>query len=221
MDYNEYKYLYPPRPEHKAQIDIVSKIYDNGQFVAQPKYNGTATLIFMDGKGFLKVMNRHNEEISNPFFSEIDYQSAHTGKGFIVLCGELLNKNKRGENGLPFNKKFIIWDILVYEGKYLIGSTVMERLDLLETLYPCNRITVNEKQIEAYDHICCTNHKGIYKAPTYLNGFKKLYEEVVKTDLYEGILLKRAEGKLNYGYVGNNNSDYMLKVRKSTKNYLL
>ena len=163
-------------------------------------------------------MNRHTEELTLVKKKEMDFAGAYKGKGFIVLSGELLNKNKKGEDGQPFNQKFIIWDILVHNGQYLIGTTVMERLELLEQLYPCNRIQVGAT-IEIYNHICCTGITGIYKAPTYLNGFSKLYNELVQVDLYEGLVLKRRDAVLGYGYNEKNNIDWQIKCRKQTKNY--
>lgn len=218
--YPEYKFLYPPRPEHKISEDQVSK-YDNNEFIAQPKYNGSCSMIFMNDKGFLKIMNRHTE-LSLVKEKEMDFLGAYRGEGFIALAGELLNKNKKGEDGNPFNQKFIIWDILVYNGIYLVGWTTEKRLVLLETLYPCNRIQVGKDHtIEMYNHICCTGIKGIYKAPTYLSGFSELYKDLVKTDLYEGLLLKRKHAELSYGYNEKNNTYWQIKVRRSTKNYYI
>ncbi len=218
QQYTEYKYLYPPRPTNKVSPELLKK-YDNGTYVGQIKYDGSCTLVFMDDTGFLKVRNRHNEEMTNPFLSEIDYKGMYRGSGFMVVCGELLNKNKTGEDGKPFNKKFIIWDVLVYNGIYLVGSTLQERLDLLEELYPCQRMVVSKEGVFIYTHICNTVINGVYRAPAYLNGFTTLYSQVVGVQLYEGVVLKRADAKLNYGFTEKNNFESILKCRKETRNY--
>lgn len=219
IPYNTYKYLYPPRPEHKISLPEIGK-YDTGEFLAQPKYNGSCCNVFMDDSGFLKVMNRHTQDVTQHKIKkdEIDFAGAYRGEGFMVLCGELLNKNKLGEDGKPFNQKFIIWDILVYNGMYLVGSTILERMEILENLYPCNRMQVTPENWEAYQHICCTGIKGVYKAPVYLNGFGKIYKELIKTDLYEGLLLKRKDATLSFGYTEKNNVNWQIKLRKETKN---
>jgi ATP-dependent DNA ligase len=118
MKYTEYKYIYPPRPSQTTQPSELSK-YDNGQFIAQPKYNGTCCVAFIS-KDSIKIMNRHNRPITSNY-SQIDFSGLHSGDGWMVLCGEFLNKNKLGEDGKPFNLKFVIWDILVYDGDYMIG----------------------------------------------------------------------------------------------------
>jgi ATP-dependent DNA ligase len=136
----------------------------------------------------------------------------------MVLCGEFLNKNKLGEDNKPFNLKFVIWDIIVYNGEYLIGKTLLERLTLLEELYPCTKMIVNKK-LETFKHLCFTLHKNIYKSPFYAGNFEKIYQSIVQTDLYEGLVLKRKNAKLSFGLKEKNNNEWQIKCRKPTKNY--
>jgi len=215
--YTEYKYLFPPRPVNRISTDQIEK-YDNGESVAEVKYDGSAVVVFLND-GFVKVMNRHNESISNAFDQEIDWQGLYTGKGFMVLCGELLNKNKAGENGLPLNKKFVIWDILVYNGVYLVGCTLSERLRKLEILFPSNRMSVTDAGIETFEHLCFTNVKGVFKKAVYTTNFTELYNDLITTQLYEGIVIKRLDAKLQFGFVEKNNYQSTLKCRKATLNY--
>lgn len=217
MKYDKYLYIYPPRPENKISVDEIDK-YDTGEYLMQPKFDGSCVTIFIS-KDFLKVMNRHSEPITNPFFDKIDYKGLHKGNGFMVLTGELLNKNKTGEDNNPFNQKLVLWDILVYEGEYLLGQTTSQRLALLERLFPCQRMQVGQEQIESYNHICCTGINGVYKSPTYTKNFHKLYNELVATQLYEGIVLKRTDAVLKLGFNKKNNFEYILKCRRETKNY--
>lgn len=219
LPYNKYHYIFPPRPEHKAELHNIG-IYDDGTYIAQPKYNGSCCMVFMDpAVSFLRIMNRHREDITLVHRDKIDFMGAYRGTGFMVLAGELLNKNKLGEDGEPFNQKFITWDIIVYNGAYLVGNTVEYRLNLLEELYPCTRMRVNENGREFFNHICGTGITGIYRAPSYTGNFQELYNELVKVDLYEGLVLKRRNAKLALGYSERNNSDYQIKFRKETKNY--
>lgn len=216
MKYNKYSYLFPPRPIQTTKNDQLDK-YDNGEFIAQPKYNGTCCNVFIS-KDELHVMNRHKGEIISNY-SKIDFRGLHSGEGWMVLCGEFLNKNKKGEDGNPFNLKFVIWDILVYESKYLLGYTTIERLNLLQQLFPCNRMVVGEDKFESYKHLCCTKYQNVYKSPTYINNFSDLYNSIVDTDLYEGLVLKRKHAKLTLGLNEKNNNDWQIKCRKPTKNY--
>ena len=40
MKYEKFSYLYPPRPIQTTKNTELDK-YDTGEFLAQPKYNGT------------------------------------------------------------------------------------------------------------------------------------------------------------------------------------
>jgi len=216
MKYDKFKYLYPPRPEYKTPNKDLHK-YDNGDYVVQPKYNGSCCIVFTNGKE-LQVYNRHKELLSN-VCKDIEFVKLAKDDNWYVYVGEYLNKGKLGETGIKEKDKFVIWDCLVWSGEYLIGKTIMERLELLERIYPCHRAVVNEDNLEMYEHLCCTEYKGIYKAPAYLNGFEWLYSQIVKTDLYEGLVLKKKNSKLQFGFQPLNNHEWQIKCRKETKIY--
>lgn len=216
MLYNNFKYLYPPRPEFKIPASDLSK-FDTGQYIGQPKYNGSACMVFTNGKE-LHIYNRHKELLS-AWSRSIDFINLAKTKNWFVYAGEYLNKSKAGETGMKEKDKFVIWDVLVWDGEYLIGETLLSRLLLLEQIYPCNRAMVKGNELEIYDHLCCTEFSGIYKAPTYNNQFSQLYADLVKTELYEGLVLKKIDSKLTYGFQSANNSDWQVKCRKETKIY--
>jgi hypothetical protein len=46
-----------------------------------------------------------------------------------------------------------------------------------------------------------------------------LYAQIVDTDLYEGLVLKRKTAKLTFGLVEKNTNTWQIKCRKPTKNY--
>lgn len=214
-EFNKYTYLFPPRPEHTTHPNQLGK-YDNDKYIAQPKYNGSCCNVFIS-EDEVVVMNRHKGKISSDY-SKIDFKSLLRGKGWMVLSGEFLNKNKNGENGKPFNLKFVIWDILVYNSEYLIGSTFESRVKLLDKLYPCVKMRVGD-DFENFKHICFTNSENVYRAPNYYTNFELLFHDLAKTDLYEGVVLKRRDGKLAYGLTEKNNHNWQIKARKPTKNY--
>lgn len=216
MKYTEYKYLYPPRPEVKIPSNDLYK-FDNGEYIAQPKYNGSCYIVFTNGDE-VHVCNRHKEEpmIRNPY---IDWRGLARSNDWYVFCGEYLNKGKVGENNVKEVDKFVIWDILVWENEYLTGMTTIDRISLLEKHFPCHRAIVKGSKLEMYKHLCNTDIKGIYKAPTYMNNFEQLYNELVKVDLYEGLLLKKGTSKLSFGFQEKNNTDWQVKCRKETKIY--
>jgi ATP-dependent DNA ligase len=216
IPYLNFNYIYPPRPEYKISPYELNK-FDNGDYVAQPKYNGTCCVVFTNGIDTY-VYNRHKQPLSS-YCKDISFDKLARTNDWYVYTGEYLNKGKLGENGTKEKDKFIIWDILVWDGMYLIGDTLMSRLDLLENAFPCQRSRVDEDGLEIYTHLCLTNIKGVYKAPSYLNDFEKLYQDIVKTDLYEGLVLKKLESKLDFGFQELNNQNWQVKCRKPTKVY--
>ena len=216
IPYLNFNYIYPPRPEYKISPQELDK-FDNGKYVAQPKYNGTCCVVFTNGET-THIYNRHKNPLSS-YSKDITFDNLAKSKDWYVYTGEYLNKGKVGETGEKEKDKFIIWDVLVWEGNYLIGEALLDRIKLLEHIYPCNRAVLKPEGLEIYEHLCCTEFEGIYKAPTYMNGFNNLYNDIVKVDLYEGLVLKKIETKLTYGFQEINNHDWQIKCRKETKVY--
>ena len=217
VPYLNFNYIFPPRPEFKIPPTDLFK-FDNGEYLAQPKYNGTCCVVFTNGIDTL-VYNRKKQPLSK-YSADIDFKGLAMTEKWSVYVGEYLNKAKKGETGIIERDKFIIWDILVHEGEYLINEPLNARLDLLEILYPSIRGKVDANGImEIYTHICLTNLNGIYKVPSYTNQFEKLFANITKTDLYEGLVLKKIDSKLGFGFQELNNNDWQVKCRKATKVY--
>ena len=216
IPYLNFNYIYPPRPEYKIPPKELDT-FDTGEYVVQPKYNGTCCIVFTNGTE-VYVYNRHKQPMAW-YSPDIDFKGLAHSDQWYVYTGEYLNKGKLGESGAKEKDKFIIWDILVWAGQYLIGDDLLTRINLLEETYPCQRGKIGENGLEMYEHLCHTNLNGIYKAPSYMNGFLKLFEDISKTDLYEGLVLKKIESKLSYGFQMLNNHDWQIKCRKPTKVY--
>ena len=133
-----FRYIYPPRPETTIPAKSLSIFENMNKFLAQPKLNGSSMEIYTDGSSngsSISTMNRHNEAISCKMNND-ELIALHKGIGLIVLCGEYMNKNQRDENKNPWNIKYVIWDIIVFNGEHLLGTTFKERYELLVSLYP-------------------------------------------------------------------------------------
>jgi len=216
IPYLNFNYIYPPRPEFKIPPKDLDS-FDTGEYVVQPKYNGTCCIVFTNGKD-VYVYNRHKQPLSW-YSPEIEFEKLAQSNEWYVYTGEYLNKGKLGETGNKEKDKFIIWDILVWANQYLVGDSLLTRIKLLEETFPCQRSKVDENGLEMYEHLCLTNLNNIYKAPTYMNGFSNLFDEISKTDLYEGLVIKKIDSKLSFGFQELNNHDWQIKCRKRTKVY--
>ena len=52
-----------------------------------------------------------------------------------------------------------------------------------------------------------------------MDKFKETYDEITQYQMYEGLVLKRLDGKLENGITSTNNTRTQIKCRKNTKNY--
>ena len=207
--YVTYRYIYPPRPKN-AIPDTELNFWDNESLIAQPKLNGSNCLIFTNGDKFV-VMNRHNQRLTNFRLTDSEVKELYRGNGgWLILNGEYLNKNKMDETSQPFNHKFVIFDILAFDGDYLVGKTFSERIELLDSLY--GKVD-SEKE---YLYSISTN---VYRVKSYMNDFKNIFDNLTPIDMIEGLVMKRKNARLEIGTSELNNVKSQLKCRKPTKNY--
>jgi hypothetical protein len=91
----------------------------------------------------------------------------------------------------------------------LIGSTFLERQKLLDNLFVTN----------SYDDFIDQVGPSAYRAKNFVKGLNTIWNNIVKTQMYEGFVLKRPDGILENGFREANNTGWMVKIRKPTKNY--
>jgi hypothetical protein len=82
---NSFNYIFPPRPEHKINPNSLGK-YDNGEFSAEPKLNGSNLTLYLDGICF-EQRNRHGGIISNFKMNEKEILTLYRGEGDMVVVG--------------------------------------------------------------------------------------------------------------------------------------
>ena len=183
--------------------------WDNNTLLAQPKLNGSNSVIFTNGEKVI-VMNRHNGRLTNVQVPMEEILSIYKGKGWMVLNAEYMNKSKSDENRKVFNHKFVVFDILVLNGDSLVGKTFEERVILLDQLYGTN----NSDKPYLYGI-----SENIYRVKSYTSNFLELYNDLVEIDMIEGLVLKRKSARLEAGTSELNNVRSQIKCRKATKNY--
>ena len=201
------RYIYPPRAENKISPKSLPTFDKMGKFLSEPKLNGSSMQVYMDGV-HTKTTNRHKSDITCKISLD-ELASIYKGKGEMVLCGEYMNKNQKDETGEYWNIKYVIWDIIVYNGEHLLGMTFEERYQLLRKLYPDN-------PVKKYMHQITEN---CFRIDAIYSDFLKIFDDISQYDMYEGLILKRMDGKLENGTSENNNIRTQIKARKGTKNY--
>jgi hypothetical protein len=209
MKYASFRYIFPPRPKNPIPNTELT-FWDNGSLIAQPKLNGSNCLIFTNGVKHI-AMNRHNGRLTNFQLKDEEIATLYKGTGgWTILNGEYLNKNKQDENRKAFNHKFVIFDILVNDGDYLVGKTFEERITLLDTMFGQNECE------KSYLYGISEN---VYRVKSYENQFNMLYDTLTPIDLIEGLVLKRKTARLEMGTSELNNVKSQIKCRKTTLNY--
>ena len=205
MNYTKYRYIYPPRPENKLPFDSLS---DDSAFMAQPKLNGSNLTVYTDGNKVI-LMTRHNSEMSNVLLDRNIFKTLHRGNGWMAINGEYMNKSKNDSNNKLFNHKFVIFDIIVFNGRQTVGMTFKERYDLLCELYSS----------EKCDNYINKINNWVYIVNTFNSNFTNIFKNLITIDMYEGLVLKQKNAKLKNGISQKNNTNTQLKIRKKTKNY--
>jgi ATP-dependent DNA ligase len=209
MKYENYSYIYPPRPLNSIPSDELI-YFDNNTLLCQCKLNGSNATIYTNGEKVI-VMNRHNQRLTNFQINEAEIKAMYRGNGsWMVINGEYMNKSKSDEKRQVFNHKFVIFDILVLDNDYLVGSTFEQRVLLLDELYgnvPCEK-----------DYLWKAS-ENIYRVKSYTRDFLELYNSLVEIDMIEGLVLKRKGAKLERGNSESNNVRSQIKCRKPTRNY--
>ena len=127
MKYLNYRYIFPPRPRNAISPDDLN-FWDNQSLLAQPKMNGSNSMIYTNGKKVI-VMNRHNQRLTNVRVDDSEILSLYRGTGgWMILNCEYLNKSKMDETGQPFNHKFVIFDILVVFKDNVLSCSIAEEI---------------------------------------------------------------------------------------------
>jgi ATP-dependent DNA ligase len=207
--YNNFKYIYPPRPRNAVTPEDLN-FWDNGTLIAQPKLNGSNCVIFTNGENFF-IMNRHKQRLTNFKIDNLELSKIYRGDGeWMIINGEYMNKSKSDENGKVFNHKLVIFDILAYNGEYLVGSTFSERVNLLDNIYG----VVNSEK----DYLFSVTD-NIYRVKSYNDNFSNIFNKFIEVDMLEGLVMKRANAKLELGATELNNVKSQIKCRKRCKSY--
>jgi len=200
MEFNEYKYLWPPRPSKAVPINLL-KHYENQKWIGQFKKNGTCTVLYVQPNKEIIAKTRHDTDHKtwSPRKEFAGQFATLPGNGWYVFAGELL-----------FNDTLYIFDLLVNNGDYLVYRTLDERLNQLRDLFPKKAASIRKSHYIA--------NRKLWVAETISSNFVEVYEKL-SSDEDEGLVLKDPQSKLNMCLAAESNSAWQIKCRKPTKNY--
>lgn len=223
LPYKSFRYIFSPRAENALPADSLAS-YDNGTYIAQPKLNGDCMLVFTNGIETI-VMDRHKK----PFLKTIKmlptlkklHRETLTGEKnkWMILVGEHMAKSKKNSDGKTWNDKFVIFDIIAFDNMQLIGQTFEERQELLGQLFGKDEIALTKIGTYTDKFLYATEIEDVFRVKSFRDCFSTIWNDLVKVDMYEGLVLKRANAKLENGSTQSNNINSQMKFRKPTKNY--
>jgi len=202
MQYNSYRYLWPPRPETKVPRGALT-FYEGRKWVAQKKKNGTCTVIFTNGEQVIfKTRHDDDHKMWQPQLEHIEFFRQNGGENdtWNVYVGELLhNKTQHIKNHL------YLFDQVVHDGEQLVNMTFGQRHQLLRRLGG------------EFNDDCYMISPIVSIAHCFTTGFVKLFDTLKAED--EGIVLKDPNALLKPCYKGDSNAGWQVKSRLPHKNY--
>lgn len=184
-------FLYPPRPERAISPTLI-KHFEKQGWIGQLKKNGTCQVISIDDEGHVDFKTRHNEDNKawTPTDEAVRYFQKFPNSVFVA---ELLhNKHESVKNTL------YIFDVLCYNGKSLVGTTLPERFEILNRVVPMS--------------------KNLVIAKNFNKDLTGLYQSL-SDPIDEGIVLKDPTARLRDPLRKTANSGWQVKCRKGTKNF--
>lgn len=204
MEYTNYQYIWPPRPETKIPASMTS-FYDRRGWQSQAKLNGTCSVIFTNGTDCI-IKTRHNDDHRawTPRKEHLDFfKSLAVDNTWSVFVAELMH------NKSPVIKDMLyVFDVLVHAGHQLTGHTFAQRQALLEQL-------ITGEQTDLWYQ----NSPYVVRARNHTGNSRELYNRVTQLPYVEGLVMKDPNAQLGLCNRADNNTGWQVKCRKVTKNY--
>jgi len=208
VNYPEFRFLFPPRPKSALPEGLIH-LYEGRGWLGSYKKNGTCCLIGIGPDNQIIGMNRHEEllEWSMPGVCVDTLRNIFGAETWTVLVAELIHHKVKDMRNILY-----IFDVLVWKGEYLVGSTFLDRhMTMLETFRPF----ILE---EEYSH--WVGPGGVWLSKILFYGLRSAFDSIQHQELDEGIVIKDPNGKLSECRTDKANSHWQVKVRHPKENYI-
>lgn len=211
MKYTKFNYIYPQIAKKTTSANYLNN-FDNGEYLLQPNYEGQHCVVFTNG--FELMVYDHRGKILKDVSNSIDFRKLSPTRNWFVYFGLYCSKYKNVT--LKFEQdRFIITDVVVWDGEYLVGSTLLERLALLDHAYKFHATMIGDLFAENFKYLYCTEIIGIFRAKVYQLNFKDLFDRISLAK-YNGIVLRKKESALQGSMQSRNNRQDNILCQKKT-----
>lgn len=199
-------FQWPPRPTKAVMPDFL-KIIERQGWICQVKKNGTCTVLDYDpATQKVQAWTRHGEahknwspDLTTPCLRKLKELKG----GRYQLVGELLHSKVPG-----IKDTLYLFDILIADGKSLVGTDYQTRFALLHSLWPKLHETPHYDAVDT----------RLWIATAYTSGFRVLFDSLVYPE-DEGVVLKNPKAPLDPCVRELSNTKWNLKCRKPTANF--
>lgn len=215
--YTEFKLMYPPRTESTIPYGdnpVLKMLKRHPDSIAQFKMNGNRNLIFGFPDGTIQMWNRGGKdepqtqqkfEIPNTML--IGLQSMFPKGKWTIWDSELIHTKTKTVKNVVY-----IFDVLVWESQHLIGMNYGERFKIAQDLMGKRFMPLEADAVT----------ENIYIAENMPpEKWDTAWAMAQPSPYCEGLVFKRVGNisALKHGYQVMNNSGFMCKSRKPTKNF--
>lgn len=208
--YSQKMRIHPPRPESAIPPSTLSHYKG---YIAQYKYNDVRTLAIFSPFDEVELLNRHLQPHRfyslSPGMKKALLSLKLRKDRYHILDGGILHR----VGGL--RDRIVFWDILVHDGRYLIGETLARRYALLQKI--CENPAQSEEETGFGIGLRVNEH--IWLAPLIRENFERHFRLSLGLDVLEGLVLKIPGSRLEQAFGERNNGSWQIRVRKPHVNY--
>jgi ATP-dependent DNA ligase len=193
MKLTGFKYFWPERAGllHKDQ-PMFETLSQDGNWIAEPKYNGSRLQLHHLPDGTWEFWNRHGQKMSfSPSPEILQDLNGLKLEGYWLLDGELRHNKVKG-----VRQQIAFYDVFIANGELLANKIFIDRRLLLEEIFKNS------------------GGDSLILVPQFVGNFKEKFDSYKDDPEIEGLVIKNLKGKLNLGRTSSPKSTWQWKVRK-------
>lgn len=198
-------FIYPPRPGGGTLWDseLAKRLESDSEYLAQAKLNGSNCLLEILLDGSFLVHNRHGNLVGPKLWPD----QMELVRFLLPRAPALINFEFIRRPDWGFEDVWYIWDLMAIDGKYLIGSTVSERREVLQQSLP-------EFKPSMYSFAKAVG-RGILVASDLTGNWRASLRKYHGKPWFEGVVAKRTSGRLDPGVTSENNHHWSTRILTS------
>ena len=221
------QYIFPPRPQTAMPFDDCCFFTEVG-WGWQYKINDSRCLIKYLPDGNVELWNRHAERFRSyhcPDWLEDQLCLVRDHLGLSSTELHLLDGGLYDQKHAAIKDTICIWDILVRDGKHLLGTTYMERFEAVAVGTIPYNFSHDSYESPIKFGMSYSDAPNVFHLEWNPNGTPQAAWDAVHavntpfgetSPLLEGMVFKNPEGRLEMGMREKNNEGWLCRTRVKT-----